>query len=682
MANETVIETLVSRYTGDATGYEKAVKDIEKANKEVIATTDQTAASLKQLSSTMSDGIGEGISAMKRFGVDKFFKVVEEDAAATTTQLAKAGDELRKWGRTETFLAGFANLRDMFVKFYESAKLLASDDLPNQFGRLWAAASTAVVGSFAKVKAAAAATWAVVAASPVAAVAAIAAVAVAIGVAINAFNNYRNKAEQLRQEFEQNAKDREQERKEFQKETQEMLARSERATGPGLGTKMLKEELINAGELWEQASERVEEAQQKVMKNDSFFKTLGRSFAGIGADIANFTMLVAGQQELEDFRETRAKRRKEGGQIADYFGSTEESKRVKEEAKAAQEEMDKVNERIATLRERLKDVGTHGLANIQNMRKEMEGARETLGMGDTEKRLHSLNKQLEQLQTHASSVSFMEIEDPEKDIPMLEEIWKKVAQARREVNAATIEAIQLEQEQKQTEFKTHLKDTVKELERQVDVIGLSAKQLAIYNAEQKAAAAGTVLSAKDRANLQELHDAVDAKKKLHELEEQGKKLNKENAGPEEKYRNTVTELNTMLDKGYITQDTYNKAVEKAGNEFDKTGEKAKKAHNDILKYEHALVGSLEASDRLEKQRTLFDEQGRDKRARPKVDSRLALDSALKDVETPRSRLEKEEKLMQQQNDWLMKIYEIMLQDEQDEEANQNFIGITGLEITA
>jgi uncharacterized phage infection (PIP) family protein YhgE len=181
---DSIVDTLTTRFVGDATSYNKAVKEVENANDRFVSSSDKLSGKMKDLGGSFKGVADSAQSALERFGAADEFKELNKDLAESSTGLQKLAEDFKRWTHTDTFLKGFSDLRNMFTSMYDALKQVASTDLSDAFSTAWTTVSGVVTKSFGAIKTAALAAWAAMASSP--AIAIVAAGAVVAGLLVAA----------------------------------------------------------------------------------------------------------------------------------------------------------------------------------------------------------------------------------------------------------------------------------------------------------------------------------------------------------------------------------------------------------------------------------------------------------------------------------------------------------------
>lgn len=139
-----------------------------------------------------------------------------------------------------------------------------------------------------------------------------------------------------------------------------------------------------------------------------------------------------------------------------------------------------------------------------------------------------------------------------------------------------------------------IKDLTRSLQEQAAVLGMVGDEAAIFKLQMRGATDEQLAAA--RAAAAEIKEHGDLKKALDE----GEQVRKKHLTPLEKYQEEAERLFDLFDRGAIGEDTFRRAMEAADKEYAQTGEQAKKAREEIQKFDQALVGSAEAFSRIEK----------------------------------------------------------------------------------
>lgn len=117
-----------------------------------------------------------------------------------------------------------------------------------------------------------------------------------------------------------------------------------------------------------------------------------------------------------------------------------------------------------------------------------------------------------------------------------------------------------------------------------------------------------------------------ARKKLQETEklsERGRDITKQFRKPIEVYKDAVTELTTLLDRGFINQETFNSAVDEARKKFDDATKSIHKTRESIQMLNAVKFGGPEAEQRFNQYRDLINGQLEDMKRQQEQASELS-----------------------------------------------------------
>jgi hypothetical protein len=144
-----------------------------------------------------------------------------------------------------------------------------------------------------------------------------------------------------------------------------------------------------------------------------------------------------------------------------------------------------------------------------------------------------------------------------------------------------------------------------ELERLQYVSAQLAKQKGVFQPEFEIA-----IDSVKRA-IEETERLLTVRKRLQESErlaERGRDITKQFRKPIEVYKDSVTELTTLLERGLITQDTFNRGVDDARKKFDDATKSVNKTRESIEMLNAVKFGGAEAEKRFNEYRDLIKSQ--------------------------------------------------------------------------
>ncbi len=137
------------------------------------------------------------------------------------------------------------------------------------------------------------------------------------------------------------------------------------------------------------------------------------------------------------------------------------------------------------------------------------------------------------------------------------------------------------------------KDFTQSLEEQTWNLKRTAEEAALFKLELEDLSEAQLKSAK--AALKQFQAGQENLK----LMEEGKTLTESLDTPQETYAITVTKLEKLLHKGAITQDVYNRGIQKADKDLYDASKQASTFAKELEKIEGAALGSAEALSRVE-----------------------------------------------------------------------------------
>lgn len=137
------------------------------------------------------------------------------------------------------------------------------------------------------------------------------------------------------------------------------------------------------------------------------------------------------------------------------------------------------------------------------------------------------------------------------------------------------------------------------LESEIATFGMSSDEARIYKLMLDGATDAQLANARGLAQMKK--QLEDTKKVMDE----GARITKEFMNPQEKFTETTADLQKMLAAGAITTDTYGRAMADAQKKLEDAGDGAKKAREEVQKFDAAISGSADAVARVAAQRERF-----------------------------------------------------------------------------
>lgn len=178
---------------------------------------------------------------------------------------------------------------------------------------------------------------------------------------------------------------------------------------------------------------------------------------------------------------------------------------------------------------------------------------------------------------------------------------KMVDDEMKAIEADKARAKEIEESIKKAEELTKsVDDYVKSLEDEVNYQGLSADRIKQKKLEMEGL---------DKAQKDAIENAIKDKEAMESWNKEADaffKILEDIKTPMEKYEEQVKKIN---ENPFLTDEQRNKALEKAQESLNKTGKEAKKAREEIQKFDHVLAGSAEARERVQEFREKMARQG-------------------------------------------------------------------------
>lgn len=274
----------------------------------------------------------------------------------------------------------------------------------------------------------------------------------------------------------------------------------------------------------------------------------------------------------------------------------ERTKYFENEVAMAAKELESINAQVEAAKKRVKDMDTTGHTIARNiplagrgLSAELEAAKKDAA--EAEARQEQARKRLN------------DARDAEKEAKAAQ---AAAASALLQSQIDSIGMAFAEGAEKAAKAAKDLKDDVdrltKSLNESVATFGMSAHEADIYKLKLRGASEAE-LAAAENANF--LLEQLEANKRMVEA---GADITKEYATPLEKYTARMEELQTHLDAGTISQDTFNRASAAAQKQLDESTESVKKMKEELMGLDAVLSGGSEAKARIAAFKTINDEQ--------------------------------------------------------------------------
>lgn len=137
-----------------------------------------------------------------------------------------------------------------------------------------------------------------------------------------------------------------------------------------------------------------------------------------------------------------------------------------------------------------------------------------------------------------------------------------------------------------------IKGLTQSLESEIATWGMSTDAAKLHKLALEGASEAQLANAR---GLMDMKNQLAATKRIME---EGAQVTKEYLTPTEQFSARIAELQKMLDAGAVSEATFGRAMKDAQTKLDATTKETKKAHQEISKFDAALVGSAEAASRI------------------------------------------------------------------------------------
>jgi hypothetical protein len=277
-----------------------------------------------------------------------------------------------------------------------------------------------------------------------------------------------------------------------------------------------------------------------------------------------------------------------------YFGFSEKSKKLKVGIELGEKEEDTFRDKMQGLMDR-EGVGPKVGSPILAAARKAEMEMMTHGLSGMAKEAAQFKRSLpteEQLESAWGDL-----------VHTMPDEFEAAVKQLRELQAATDRLKGASQWTEQAKKVDHLNTGIKSLERSLQDSVMSFKasgtEAKIWGLRMEASALGMEVSA-DRIRRIRMWDfagkVIDG---FNKMEDEGKRLNKEfGLLPEEKYAEEVKKLDSLLKASQISPKVHERALEDLAKRFHDVGDAAKHAHQEVTRFDSALVGSAEDRSRV------------------------------------------------------------------------------------
>lgn len=137
-----------------------------------------------------------------------------------------------------------------------------------------------------------------------------------------------------------------------------------------------------------------------------------------------------------------------------------------------------------------------------------------------------------------------------------------------------------------------INDLEESLRGSVETFGMSSDEATLYKLRLQGATDEQLVM------IESLMEQKRGLEETNEVMKRGEQVVKQFMTPTQKYADRVSELNDLLNAGAIDQDTYSRAVEDANKLLGESGESAKAAREEVQKLDAVLANSADAQERV------------------------------------------------------------------------------------
>jgi TP901 family phage tail tape measure protein len=239
---------------------------------------------------------------------------------------------------------------------------------------------------------------------------------------------------------------------------------------------------------------------------------------------------------------------------------------------------------------------------VEDVNKIAEGGDTTGALDKAEKERaraeHELNSQKERLEALEKRRWWRDAPDPATvlvDWPREVEQAKQMIKVYEDRLAAlreTIKSIKEKPAKVDVKLNLEVENYTEALERQAHTFGMTERAAKLYELQLKGATDAQIEEARGLLNL------IDRLEEIKKLQKEAEDITEKNRTPFEKYSEQAQKLRMLLGKGLITPETFHRAMESAREELEGVGDEAKKAREEIERFDAALLRSAEAASRF------------------------------------------------------------------------------------
>ncbi len=323
----------------------------------------------------------------------------------------------------------------------------------------------------------------------------------------------------------------------MQRNRNEVMDKAKAITNADDRKSFLSKELETATKNAEGLSQRLEEVRQRIER----VRQKGDSLGAVGRTGYHFAAetvpSVFGMSTEQDILKK---------QLDELAASSEAARRYVEDLKRmSSKAIPETNEAVAALIRKFQDEAV------------------TMRMTNEEKEIYKLRSQ------GATDAALREAEAWAKMIKQSKEIMEK----RKQINDG-------------------IKETSERLETELRTLTMTNDERDLYKLSMKGATEAELANAR---GLAEMNKYLTETKKLMD---EGKRVTDQFMDPQLKFAERVATLNNLLSSGAIDVRTYGEAVKEAASGLVRTGDSAKKAREEVQRFDAALANSAEGNARV------------------------------------------------------------------------------------
>ena len=551
-------EKMLVRLLGDASGYQKTLKDSVSDTKTALDEITGVGSRLEGVTAAFRDASTVANKAISEIGSAEWLKSLGNDADIATKKLHALNNEQFDFiKKASLYIAALVGMASAFSILNRAVTALGVTTYAEAFSKAWTAASVAVVAALGLVKAAVISTSATIAASPLISVVAIAAAVVAIHTLVSAISGYNESRKKLNEELKKSNELHAKERNKFAEETQDLLDATDRIYGGKERQKFIETEVakIEDPDTGEGPLEEKRNQLEELKKR---------------------------QKELSTFRLT--------GRWTDYFGLSSDSKRVANEIQEVTKDIETMNSRVESLTNKLA-LPKELVNGAKQLRYDLQESIATMGKTGRDLQIFKLENKINDSEAYIQSLEDL------GDFESAEKLSRDLKNVKQDLTAIR----ELSQQEKQQGITRGIEEQTQALERQIRVLREGEEAVKKWEMEWELGKAGFSPEEIEKATskIEKLNQTIGIEKRFKEMKDEGEKLSASLVTPLEKFKDSKNRIEELYTFGAIDDTTYDRAMKKIKKEFDEAENSADKAASKVEKFDAALLGSAESGSRVQ-----------------------------------------------------------------------------------